>query len=106
MSEKPRAPKDHDLTGTGTPRSDDRGLDDHPGASPSAPVDPALVTGATGTSHPADADELTINRSGSGGSGGPAATDAAADPAAEEGSPPESMSELLSGEEHSEPGSR
>jgi hypothetical protein len=105
MSEEPRAPEDHDLSGTGTSRSDDRGSH-APGTESGDPVDPAVVTGATGTSNPAEADGLNINRSGSGGSGGPAANDAAADPAAEEGSLSESTSELLAGEEDSEPGTR
>jgi len=105
MSEKPRAPDDHDLSGTGTPRSDDRGSH-APGAESGERVDPAVVTGATATSKPAEADGLTTNRSGSGGSGGAAARDAAVDPAAEEGSRPESTPELLGGEEDSEPGTQ
>jgi hypothetical protein len=105
MPEEPRAPEDHDLSGTGTPRSDDRGSH-APGTESGDPVDPAVVTGAGGTSNPAGADGLNINRSGSGGSGGAAAGDAAADPGTEEGSRSESMSELLGGEEDSEPGTR
>jgi hypothetical protein len=59
-----------------------------------ADVDPAVRVGSTTSSHPADADETEINRSGSGGSGG-ASTE---DDQSVEGSTPASMSELLSGE--------
>ena len=33
-------------------------------------VDPSVIVGATSTSHPAAADDVDINRSGSGGTGG------------------------------------
>jgi hypothetical protein len=45
------------------------------------------------TSHPAFSDEVTINRSGSGGSGGPVEGEES------DGSTGQSMSELLSGED-------
>ena len=67
-----RAPEHQDQTGVGTPRSDDSGLH---GAGllgdTGADVDPAISTGATTSSHPAAADEVDINRSGGGGTGGP-----------------------------------
>ncbi len=64
------APKDQ--TGTGAPRSG--------AAIPSLPEqaadydddDAAVTTGATTSSDPAGADDVTPNRSGSGGTGGPA----------------------------------
>ena len=71
MSDKPRGPEDHDLSGTGTPRSDDRGLAE-PGTASGEAVDPAVITGATATSKPAEQEGMTVNRSGSGGSGAPA----------------------------------
>ena len=94
---KPRAPKDHDLTGTGSPRTADDGLQ-QPGAEGNAPPDPEVTTGATSTSQPASADGVDVNRSGSGGSGGPVE----ADPSVE-GSTGQSMSELLGGEDDTEP---
>ena len=78
----PRQTDDVSQTGTGTPRSADEQMPRTEAA-----------TGALG-SHPADADETSINRSGSGGSGGPATAD---DPDAE-GSTPQSMDELLGGD--------
>lgn len=95
--EKPRAPEDHDLTGTGTPRSADDGLP-QPGAMSDSRADDAVVTGMESTSAPASSDEVTINRSGSGGSGGPVERDESL-----EGSSGQSMSELLSGDEETEP---
>ena len=76
-----RQSDDSQQTGTGTPRSADEAL----------PRDVA-VGGGVG-SHPAEADDVNINRSGSGGSGGPATED---DPNME-GSAPQSMDELLGG---------
>jgi hypothetical protein len=72
----PRQPDQQEWTGTGTPRSADDGPQE-PGATldRDAPIDPAITIGATTSSHPADADEIDINRSGSGGSGGPATGD-------------------------------
>ena len=98
--EKPRSPDDHDTTGTGTPRSADDGLPQpgaESGAATRAETDPAVVTGMTSTSQPAAADEVTINRSGSGGSGGPVENDPSV-----EGSTGQSMSELLGGEEETQ----
>ena len=94
---KPREPEDHDLTGTGTPRSADDGLP-QPGAQSDPDADPDVVSGMTATSQPALSDELDINRSGSGGSGGPVE----ADPSVE-GSTGQSMSDLLAGEDEGEP---
>jgi hypothetical protein len=66
----PRSPRDQEYTGTGTSRSDDTG---RPVPAPAtADVDEAIVTGATTSSHPSAADGVDINRSGSGGTGGPA----------------------------------
>ena len=97
MGDKPRSPDEHDLSGTGAPRSpDDR--TPQAGAESDAPADPAVTTGMRSTSQPAAADEVTINRSGSGGSGGPVD----ADPSVE-GSTGQSMSELLGGEDQSGP---
>jgi hypothetical protein len=72
----PRQPDQQAWTGTGTPRSADDGLQE-PGAvgDRDAPVDPAITVGATTSSNPAAADEVDINRSGSGGSGGPSVGD-------------------------------
>jgi hypothetical protein len=74
--DNPRDPSQQEYTGTGTPRSADDGRQE-PGAvgDRSAPVDPAVTVGATTSSHPAEADEVDINRSGSGGSGGAATPD-------------------------------
>jgi hypothetical protein len=90
----PRAPDHQELTGTGTPRSADTG-EQAEGAmgDRNPPVDPAVAVGATTSSHPAEVDDAQVNRSGSGGSGGPSTED---DPAVE-GSTPASMNELLSG---------
>jgi hypothetical protein len=63
-----------DLTGTGTPRSADDGLQ-QPGVDKDrvdpTDVDESVIVGATTDSHPAEADDVKINRSGSGGTGGP-----------------------------------
>ena len=69
----PRQDDDMSQTGTGTPRSADDGFQQE-GAAPDnvSDVDPAIVVGATTSSHPSAADEVQINRSGSGGTGGPA----------------------------------
>ena len=91
--EKPRSPEDHDVTGTGSPRWADDGLP-QAGAKSSQPADQAVVTGMTSTSHPAESDELNINRSGSGGSGG--SVDSSEDL---EGSTGETLAEQLGGEE-------
>ncbi len=97
--EKPRAPGDHDLTGTGTARSADDGLP-QPGADSETDIDPAVLSGMTSTAQPASADGVTMNRSGSGGSG-PAKPDETV-----ESSAGQSMKELLGGEEETEPPSR
>ena len=97
MTDKPRSPDEHDLTGLGTPRSADDGLP-QPGGLDDAPADPAVTSGMRSTSQPAFSDDVTINRSGSGGSGGPVESDASV-----EGSTGQSMSELLGGEDETEP---
>ncbi len=99
MSDNPRAPADHDLTGTGSPRSADDGQP-QPGvlAGTDAASDPSLEAGRETTAQPAQADDLNINRSGSGGSGGPATPDDSV-----EGSTGQSMSELLAGDDDTEP---
>ena len=78
-------------TGTGTPRSVDDGLA-QPGAGATAESDPAVLTGATTGSQPAHADDVTPNRSGSGGSGGGLGDD---EGGATEGSGSRSMDEML-----------
>ena len=97
LSSVDRGPRQTDnvsQTGTGTPRSADDGIQE-PGAlgDREAPGDPAASVGGTTSSHPADADETEINRSGSGGSGGPATPEGDA-----AGSSPASMGELLAGD--------
>lgn len=57
-------------------------------------LDQAVVSGAQSTADPAGADDVTMNRSGSGGSGGPATPDESV-----EGSSGQSMSELLTGDD-------
>lgn len=97
----PRDPREVGAqTGTGTSRSADDGLPEPGAIADSAPdvTDEELV-GMTSTSHPADADGLDINRSGSGGSGGPSTEDGGVDDAP--GSKPASMEELLTGEDES-----
>jgi hypothetical protein len=84
--DNPRSPEHHDLTGTGSPRSADDGLPQQ--GTYSEDRDSQL----------AQADQRKINRSGSGGSGGPSTPDPTV-----EGSTGESMSELLSGEGDAEP---
>lgn len=73
LHDNPRTSDAEEQTGTGVPRSGEDGNVVH-GAhgDRSAPVDPRIVTGATTSSHPSAADEVTINRSGSGGTGGAA----------------------------------
>ncbi len=67
--DNPRTDDALEHSGTGTPRSADDGALE--GAhSDGGDVDPAVVVGATTSSHPAAADDVTINRSGSGGTGG------------------------------------
>ena len=81
-------------SGVGTPRSADDGLQEEGAFAGEAPdVTAEELAGMTSTSHPAQSDELDANRSGSGGTGGPATDDRDA-----EGSTPESMEELLTGE--------
>lgn len=77
----PRQTDNESQTGTGTPRSAD-------GSVRNKSVETERDTG-----DPAMADELRINRSGSGGSGGPATGEEDA-----EGSTPASMDELLGGD--------
>ena len=62
-----------ETAGTGTPRSADNGLQEEGALGDRHPdIDPAIAVGATTSSHPAAADDVDINRSGSGGTGGPA----------------------------------
>ena len=76
----PRQQDDESQTGTGTPRSADDGApQEGAGSDNVADVDPAIVTGATTSSHPSAADGVDINRSGSGGTGGPMTDDEPAD---------------------------
>jgi hypothetical protein len=84
----PRQSDNASQTGTGAPRSADEA---HPRE---------VAVGGGIASHPADADETAINRSGSGGSGGAATED---DPRTE-GSAPQSMDELLGGGSEKSPG--
>jgi hypothetical protein len=57
------------LRGTGTPRSADDGFQERGAVGDrEAEVDPAVAVGATTGSHPAEPDDLDVNRSGSGGS--------------------------------------
>ncbi|HVM29504.1 MAG TPA: hypothetical protein VM305_01855 [Candidatus Limnocylindrales bacterium] len=99
MSEIPRSPEHHDLTGTGSPRSADDGRPQEGSfAHFDNEADPAVTVAKRTTSQPAHADEALVNRSGSGGSGGPATPDPSV-----EGSTGQSMSELLSGEDDEEP---
>ena len=83
----PRQSDNASQTGTGAPRSAD------------AALPRTEAQGGMPGSHPADADETNINRSGSGGSGGPATED---DPSME-GSTPASMEELLGGDPEGSP---
>ncbi len=70
-------------TGTGVPRSAEDGDLVHGAHGDSnASVDSAIVVGATTSSHPSAADEVSINRSGSGGTGG-ASVEEAGDEASE-----------------------
>ncbi|MDP8904375.1 MAG: hypothetical protein M3N29_03515 [Chloroflexota bacterium] len=94
---KPREPDDHEYTGTGTTRAADDGLQQESAFS-GGEVDPAISTGARATSQPAQSDEVIINRSGSGGSGGPVE-----DEPGMVGSSSSSMAELLTGEDDLEP---
>ena len=78
-------------TGTGTPRSAETGPPAM-GTPSGEDLDPAVVTGATASSQPALADDVTPNRSGSGGSGG--AVDGG-EAGTEEGTGSQSMDEML-----------
>jgi hypothetical protein len=71
LHDNPRITGAEEQTGTGVPRSGERG-DVVQGAhgDRNAPVDPAILTGATTSSHPSEVDDVNINRSGSGGTGG------------------------------------
>ena len=93
----PRPPDEQSQTGTGTPRSADDRLPQPGAAGGGADLDPAVSTGARVPTDPAAADELRINRSGSGGTGGSATADE------QEGSTPASTSELLGGEDDEQP---
>jgi hypothetical protein len=72
----PRQSDNASQTGTGTPRSADRGVEGSGGAGDESAVG-----------------ELKVNRSGSGGSGGPSTSEPDS-----EGSTPASMEELLGGD--------
>lgn len=99
MDPGPRKPKEVDeQTGFGTPRSADDGQPEPGAFAGNAPdVTDAEIVGMTTTSHPAESDGLDINRSGSGGSGGPATDSGDVNDAP--GSQPASMEELLTGED-------
>ena len=91
----PRQTDNDSQTGTGTPRSADDGLQ-QPGAAPDHETtrdERAALVGATTSSHAADATDVDINRSGSGGSGGASTSEPDT-----EGSTPASMDELLGGD--------
>jgi hypothetical protein len=96
MDPGPRKPGQvEQQTGTGTSRSADDGLQEDGALAGNAPdVTAAAMGGRQSTSHPAESDELNINRSGSGGSGG-----ATTEGEEQEGSTPASMEELLTGED-------
>ena len=66
-------------TGTGTPRSAQRGDSVGGKAGDSDTTTDPVVVGATTGSHPAASDDVQINRSGSGGTGGPADDEEPAD---------------------------
>src|SRR5688572_18154485 len=91
----PRQTDSASQTGAGTPRSADDGCQEA-GAAPDHETtqdERAAVVGATSSSHAADADDLDVNRSGSGGSGGASTIEPDT-----EGSSPQSMDELLGGD--------
>lgn len=72
VDQGPRQQDNVSQTGTGTPRSADDGAQNEGGQTDNAAdVDPAILTGATTSSHPSAPDGVEINRSGSGGTGGP-----------------------------------
>jgi hypothetical protein len=84
LSSVDRGPRQQDnlsQTGTGTPRSMDDGVPEEGAAANNSAVevDPAIVVGATTSSQPASADDVAINRSGSGGTGGPTTDEDRAD---------------------------
>ena len=89
----PRETAEWQQTGFGTPRSANDGLQE-PGAlgDREADIDPAIAVGATTGSHPAAAHGVDINRSGSGGTGGPGTPDDVGN-----ASEPSSMPEMLGG---------
>jgi hypothetical protein len=70
----PRSPEHQEYTGVGTSRSAEEAFREAGGIDNSGindDVDPAVIVGATTSSHAANADGVDINRSGSGGTGGP-----------------------------------
>ena len=96
----PRQTDNASQTGTGTPRSADDGRPEA-GATPdhvTSDDERAALTGATTSSHPAESDDLDVNRSGSGGSG--AASTSEPDG---ENSAPQTMDELLGGDSEGSP---
>jgi hypothetical protein len=95
LEKGPRAPDQQAWTGTGTPRSAGDRFQESGAVGDGAivaDVDPAIAVGGTTSSHPSAADEVDINRSGSGGTGGPTTDDAGL------GASSESMEEMLGGE--------
>ncbi len=98
LSSVDRGPRQSDnasQTGTGTPRSADDGIQQQ-GATPDREAtadERAEAIAGTTSSHPAESDELNVNRSGSGGSGGASTSEPGL-----EGSTPASMEELLGGD--------
>lgn len=71
LEDNPRTTDALEHSGTGAPRSaEDGSLVQGAHGDRYAAVDPAVVVGATTSSHPSAADDVAINRSGSGGTGG------------------------------------
>jgi hypothetical protein len=69
----PRSPGNQEYTGVGTSRSAEQAFRESGGIDNTGTnddVDPAVTIGATTSAHPASADGVDINRSGSGGTGG------------------------------------
>ena len=70
-NDNPRTDATLEQSGTGAPRSaEDGSLVQGAHGDRDAAVDDAVRVGATTSSHPSAADDVTINRSGSGGTGG------------------------------------
>lgn len=89
-----RSPRDDavdEQTGTGAPRSGRGPVSEEREPERDQSINPTVVGGTT-SSHPAETDDMAVNRSGSGGSGGPRSGEDS------EGSAPASMDELLGGD--------